>query len=132
MTDEERIEALRLGRALLSDGRWVALRPQYLSERFALEDIRKLDGEKLEPNDLYRKLLAILEPAVIGTSWGGTVAETTPVQMGELFGLWPAITEAAVMDPTSANGSGTNRSQRRSRPARGKPPVSASPSSTKS
>lgn len=100
-----------MARIDLPDGRWVDLRPQWLSEKnriLALADeVEAAEGRYI---DLVNGYAGILRPAVTALSWDGDVADMPEGRLLWLLAEWARVTEDDALPPASgATGATTPR-----------------------
>lgn len=92
-----------MARIDLPDGRWVDLRPQYLSDKNAIIALNaRVEGENGRYIDLLNGYADIIRPAVEATSWGGDVAEMTERRLLWLLAEWARVTEEEAVGPPAS------------------------------
>lgn len=84
----------------LPDGRWVELRPQYLSEKNRILELpaKVAEGRLI---DLLNGYADIIRPAVLALSWEGDITDMPELRLVELIRQWARITEDDAVPPAS-------------------------------
>lgn len=82
-------------RVTLSDGRWLELRPMWISDKLALVDL-EADTAPLERLRCYG---AIIEPAVESRSWDGSLLDMSEEQLLLLLRDWARGTQEEALPP---------------------------------
>jgi hypothetical protein len=84
-------------RITLADGRWMDLRPMYISDRLALVDLNeqfKSEGNILE---YLQSLGGIVAAALDSKSWKGALLEMSDADLMQVFSDWVKGTEEAAV-----------------------------------
>lgn len=108
-----------MARIDLPDGRWVDLRPQYLSDKNAIIALNeRIEGDNGRYIDLVNGYADILRPAVLATSWGGDIAEMPERRLLVLLADWARLTEEDAVPPASGTSGETSSARPVSRASR--------------
>lgn len=94
------------GHVALADGRWLDLRPMYISELKAVIAWQERDeqGTFIEQVD---EIVALIEPAVRARSWDGSFEDMSPDELFKLIGRWRTVTEDDALPPENGTDSAT-------------------------
>jgi hypothetical protein len=96
-------------RITLDDGRWLDMRPMYISDMLAIQEAeRRLSSKDGGERDVVAEFVAVCEaitPGVEARSWDGPITQMTPEQAMRLARLWGNATEDMVMPPLSGSAS---------------------------
>ncbi len=90
----------------LPDGRWVELRPMYLSDKNRILELEKRE-EEARYLDMLNEYAAILRPAVTATSWDGDIADMPEIQLLRLIPEWGNKTAEDILPEASGTSSAT-------------------------
>ena len=94
------------------DGRWVELRPMYVDDELALDELAKA-GDAVEAAgedrdeayrryiDLLRQTKAVIEDATTAKSWEGSVGRMSRDDLMGLLGQWRRVTEDDAVPPVN-------------------------------
>lgn len=87
-------------RVTLSDGRWLDMRPIYISERRQFIEL-----SRTAKNDAFvdylEALVALVAPAVGGRSWDGPIDALTTKQLMTIVAEWHRLSEDDAVPPAT-------------------------------
>lgn len=97
-----------MARIDLPDGRWVDVRPQYLSDVNRLVELgKRSDDPDFTVLDLINGYADIIRPAVLALSWDGDVTDMPEPRLAWLIRQWAVVTEDDALPPDSGTGGAT-------------------------
>ena len=96
-----------MARITLPDGRWLELRPMWLSERNALLALSDRAGDMLYV-DYYNTLAGIVGKGVEALSWEGSVADMAEERLAWLSKEWGRITDEDALPEANGTASETS------------------------
>lgn len=91
-------------RVTLSDGRWLELRPIYVSDRLAVIDLQaevEANPDRSFVVDYLKALAAIVEGGTTAKSWDGSLLEMPEPELLTLMSKWRKASEDDAVPPAS-------------------------------
>ena len=102
-----------MARITFNDGRWIELRPMWVDDELAVEELgtagSELEGTGDDPDAataayqrytaLLRQVRALLDAATTATSWGGGAGQMTRDDMLGLIGQWRRASQDDAVPP---------------------------------
>ena len=95
-----------MARITLSDGRWLDMRPMYISDKVRIVKLQERD-ETDDYLDQVIEMAKIIEPGVGAKSWDGPVTDITDTQLVTIARDWAGITDEDALPEASAPDSET-------------------------
>ncbi len=97
-----------MARIDLPDGRWVNLRPMWLSEKVAIVAYEEeTEGKQTSYLERMTAYAALLRPGITETSWGGDIADMPETTMLNIMARWQTISEDDALPPVTGTSSET-------------------------
>jgi hypothetical protein len=102
-----------MARITFPDGRWIDLRPMWVNDELAVEELGQAgseadaaEGDEAQAayqryTGMLRKVRGLLDGATIATSWDGDAGQMTRDDMLGLLGQWRNATEDDAVPPSS-------------------------------
>ena len=91
-----------MARITLNDGRWLDMRPMYISDKVRIVKLQERDDAATESEsylDLVVEMAAVLEPGILETSWDGPITDITETQLTLIARDWASMTEDDAVAP---------------------------------
>lgn len=97
-----------MSRIDLPDGRWVDLRPMWLSEKNAIVAYEaSIEGTKIPHLERVNAFAALLRPGITATSWDGDIADMPEMELLRIMFQWQTVTEDDALPPVKGTSSVT-------------------------
>ncbi len=100
-----------MARITLSDGRWLDMRPMYISDKVRILKVQERDEAdtvtEAEYFDLVIEMVGVIEPGVTAKSWDGPITDITDTQLVTIARDWASMTEDDALPPESGTDSET-------------------------